>query len=103
MKKINESFICTHCGKEIAQAAKTCRNHCPSCFCSIHVDANIPGDRAAGCDSKMFPVDYKLLNSDYKILFQCVKCGKQHWNKRAIDDEITALPELIKAYKRLFN
>ena len=51
----------------------------------------------------MFPIDYKLLNSDYKILFQCTKCGKQHRNKRAIDDEVIKLPELIKEYKRMFN
>ena len=103
MKKINESFLCIHCGKEITQAAKTCRNHCPSCFCSLHVDGDMPGDRAAWCGAKMFPIDYKLLNSDYKILFQCTKCGKQHRNKRAIDDEVIKLPELIKEYKRMFN
>jgi len=51
----------------------------------------------------MFPIEYKLLNSDYKILFQCTKCGKKHWNKRTIDDEITRLPELIVEYKSLFN
>jgi len=47
MKKINESFVCIHCGEEIMQATKTCRNHCPKCFCSLHVDGDIPGDRAA--------------------------------------------------------
>ena len=47
MKKINESFICIGCKKEIPQAAKTCRNHCPYCFTSQHVDGLIPGDRAA--------------------------------------------------------
>lgn len=99
MKKINESFICTHCGEKVLQAAKTCRNHCPKCFCSLHVDGEIPGDRTAICGGKMFPIEYKLLNSDYKILFQCTKCGKQHWNKRAVDDKIINLPDLIKEYK----
>ncbi|MEI7918757.1 MAG: RNHCP domain-containing protein [bacterium] len=42
MKKINESFTCIHCGKQISQAAKTCRNHCPFCFVSRHVDGDIP-------------------------------------------------------------
>ena len=37
----------------------------------------------------MYPVDYQLKNSDYKILFVCSKCGKKHRNKRADDDEIT--------------
>ena len=103
MKKINESFVCIHCGEEIMQATKTCRNHCPKCFCSLHVDGDIPGDRAAWCGEKMFPIDYKLLNSDYKIFFQCSKCGKQHRNKRAVDDEIINLPQLIAEYKKYFN
>ncbi|HCB51621.1 TPA: hypothetical protein DEP21_03530 [Patescibacteria group bacterium] len=51
----------------------------------------------------MFPIEYKMLNSDYKILFQCSKCGKQHRNKRAIDDEVTKLPELIKTYHHFFQ
>ena len=95
MKKINESFICIHCGKIIPEAAQTCRNHCPHCFCSLHVDGDTPGDRIASCGGKMYPVNYKLLNSDYKILFQCSQCKKQHRNKRAVDDEVVRLPELI--------
>ncbi|MBR7037477.1 RNHCP domain-containing protein [bacterium] len=42
MKKINESFRCVNCGQEIPLAPKTCRNHCPYCFTSLHVDGNIP-------------------------------------------------------------
>ena len=46
---------------------------------------------------------YELKKSDYKILFQCSKCGKQHRNKRASDDELTNLPELIKSYDKYFQ
>ncbi|MBP7062214.1 RNHCP domain-containing protein [Patescibacteria group bacterium] len=42
MKKINEAFICSNCKKQIAEAAKTCRNHCPHCFISVHVDGEVP-------------------------------------------------------------
>ncbi|MCR5412459.1 MAG: hypothetical protein K6E76_05820 [Patescibacteria group bacterium] len=31
----------------------------------------------------MYPIAYEMKNGDYRILFQCVKCGKQHRNKRA--------------------
>ena len=51
----------------------------------------------------MYPVEYQLKNSDYKILFVCSKCGKKHRNKRADDDEITKLPELIKLYEKYFQ
>ncbi|MBO7505538.1 RNHCP domain-containing protein [bacterium] len=49
MKKINESFICVNCGREVPLASKTCRNHCPYCFASLHVDGEIPGDRSSIC------------------------------------------------------
>jgi hypothetical protein len=44
----------------------------------------------------MVPIAYEIKNADYKILFRCEKCGKQHRNKRAEDDEITLLPEVLK-------
>ena len=103
MKKINESFICVNCGQEIPLASKTCRNHCPHCFASLHVDGDIPWDRSATCKWVMYPVEYQLKNSDYKILFVCSKCGKKHRNKRADDDEIIKLPELIKFYEKYFQ
>jgi len=102
MKKINESFICANCWSKIPLASKTCRNHCPHCFASMHVDGDVPGDRASTCKWIMYPVEYKLKNSDYKILFVCSKCGKRHRNKRAGDDEIPRLPERIKLYESYF-
>lgn len=38
MRKINESFICVNCKKYVPEAQKTCRNHCPFCLTSMHVD-----------------------------------------------------------------
>ena len=99
MKKINESFTCIGCGKQISQAAKTCRNHCPHCFVSLHVDGDIPGDRATECHGKMYPTTYEIKNGGMKILFVCSKCGKKHWNKRADDDEVIELDKYIKKYK----
>ncbi len=102
MKKINESFQCINCGKVVPIAVKTCRNHCPYCFVSLHVDWDIPWDRSSKCKWIMYPIDYKIKNSDYKILFACSKCGKRHRNKRSEDDEITELPDLIKTYQKVF-
>jgi len=102
MKKINESFACIHCGKIIEKAERTCRNHCPFCFVSLHVDSDIPGDRKAICRGEMYPTMYKISNSEMKISFQCAKCGKQHRNKRATDDEVENLDKLIKEYKKFF-
>ncbi|MFZ2151307.1 MAG: RNHCP domain-containing protein [Candidatus Absconditicoccaceae bacterium] len=102
MKKINESFTCIHCGKSIAQADKTCRNHCPHCFVSLHVDGEIPGDRSTDCGGIMYPIAYETRNGTMKILFKCSSCSKQHWNKRSTEDEIVNLNNLINFYKSNF-
>jgi hypothetical protein len=36
-----------------------------------------------------------------KILFKCTKCGKLHRNKRAADDDIPTLLELVKENQNL--
>ena len=50
----------------------------------------------------MYPTCYEMKNGEIRILFSCSKCGKQHWNKRAIDDDITVLPEMILKYRQFF-
>jgi len=99
MKKINESFVCINCGKSILPAERTCRNHCPFCFVSLHVDWGVPGDRSAECHGIMKPIDYKIQRGDIKILFQCEICDKQHWNKRAVDDDIDSLLTIVENYR----
>ncbi len=102
MKKINESFTCINCHQNITQADKTCRNHCPYCFVSLHVDWDIPWDRNTDCWWTMYPIDYQTKHWSIKILFQCSKCGKQHWNKRSLDDQVDQLNKLIEIYKPFF-
>ena len=99
MKKINESFPCVNCGNIIPEAKKTCRNHCPYCFVSLHVDGDVPGDRASNCPGKMYPIAYEIKNGGMKILFECATCHKNHRNKRADDDEVIDLDMYIKKYK----
>jgi len=38
-----------------------------------------------------------------KILFECEKCHKKHWNKRAGDDEVENLDNLIEKYREKFG
>ena len=101
MKKINESFVCIYCGKSIPPAKSTCRNHCPFCFVSLHVDHEIPGDRLSECKSKMYPIEYLLSNWKIKILFECEKCKSTHWNKAAVDDDIWNLDRCIYEFKKI--
>ncbi len=104
MKKINETFVCLECGKTVPPAEKTSRNHCPYCFASQHVDGEIPGDRKAveTCGGAMYPRAYEIANGKTKILFQCAKCGKEHRNKVATDDNLMTLDEKIVQYRPKF-
>ena len=99
MKKINESFECNNCKKIINPAKKTCRNHCPYCFSSIHLDKDIPGDRKSKCNWTMYPKEYIIGNGKTKILFVCSKCEKKHWNKSSEDDELSNLDYFINTYR----
>lgn len=102
MKKINETFTCINCGKLIPLASKTCRNHCPFCFVSLHVDWDVPWDRNSSCKWKMFPREYFLSNWKIKILFECETCHKKHRNKVSMDDDLHNVDAFIKKYKSNF-
>jgi hypothetical protein len=47
----------------------------------------------------MYPISYEMKNGEYRILFSCSKCWKQHWNKRADDDNILDLPLYVEKYR----
>lgn len=102
MKKINESFVCISCWKEIQKANKTCRNHCPYCFVSLHVDDVLPWDRLAQCKWLMYPISYIIKNWNIKIAFKCKDCWKIHHNNASDDDEIWNLDQHILNYKIIF-
>ncbi|PWK14517.1 RNHCP domain-containing protein [Tumebacillus permanentifrigoris] len=84
---INESFQCEQCGIEVQPLAQgSCRNHCPACFYSKHLDIN-PGDRAANCGGLLEPIgieDHK--KKGYMIIHRCQTCGHTGKNKLALDD-----------------
>ena len=51
---IDEEFICNNCGKKVPKLGYSCRNHCPYCLHSLHVDVN-PGDRLETCHGDLEP------------------------------------------------
>lgn len=50
----------------------------------------------------MYPRAYEIRNGITKMLFQCSKCGKEHWNKVATDDNLMTLDEKIVQYRPKF-
>ncbi|WP_419670112.1 RNHCP domain-containing protein [Alicyclobacillus macrosporangiidus] len=84
----NESFTCAHCGAEVPAAARTCRNHCPHCLYSLHLDV-FPGDRAANCGGLMAPVRVTYHSKKgYQIVHRCERCGHESVNIAALDDPV---------------
>jgi DNA-directed RNA polymerase subunit RPC12/RpoP len=81
--KIDESFTCAHCGFEVKPLGVTCRNHCPRCLWSMHVD-NLPGDRRNECGGLMEPIACETdAKRGYVIVHRCTKCGAVKRNKAA--------------------
>lgn len=96
----NEAFTCTVCGLEVPPLANgSCRNHCPACLHSLHVDV-APGDRASDCRGLLEPV---AVDHDGKkgwvIVHRCVRCGAIRRNRAALDDP--ARPDDYDAIVRL--
>lgn len=84
--KINENFMCLHCGHKVEKAQKTCRNHCNVCLYSLHVDGDVPGDRESSCHGLMEPVEIHQSGKGYIITHKCTKCRHIRKNKVLEDD-----------------
>lgn len=92
--KIDEEFICENCGEEVKPLVYSCRNHCPKCLHSKHVDVN-PGDRAEECHGDLEPIGVELdSKKGYVIIFRCRKCGAIKRNKAAKDDNMDLIINL---------
>ena len=91
--EIDEEFICENCGYKVPKLEYSCRNHCPNCLHSKHLDIN-PGDRQESCHGIMKPIGLEINNKKgYVIIFKCEKCGAIRKNKAARDDN---MQEIIK-------
>ena len=79
--KINESFTCAVCHFQVPKAQTTCRDHCPKCLYSLHVD-NYPGDRESICQGVLKPVSYSQnKKKGIMIHYVCEKCHQTKVNK----------------------
>ncbi|GGI95632.1 RNHCP domain-containing protein [Alicyclobacillus cellulosilyticus] len=84
----NEGFICAKCGREVPPAKGTCRNHCPFCLFSLHVDV-FPGDRAADCGGLMRPVEViRHPRKGFQVVHRCERCGHTSRNILLLEDPV---------------
>jgi predicted RNA-binding Zn-ribbon protein involved in translation (DUF1610 family) len=95
---LNPPFHCEACGQEIPPLSGSCRNHCPYCLISKHVDIH-PGDRANPCQGLMDAVDYELSGKKGLVLiFRCRRCGELGRNIAAHE-----APEAPDDYDRILG
>jgi RNHCP domain len=90
-------FRCRHCRLDVPATAPGTkhRNHCPSCLWSRHVDAGVPGDRAAVCAGAMEPIGVAVHgDGEWALVHRCTGCGAVSVNRIAGDDNPFALMRL---------
>jgi hypothetical protein len=86
--KINESFSCANCNFAVPKSSQTCRDHCPKCLYSLHVDKN-PGDRLAHCGGILKPYAWSQhKKKGYVIHYICQKCSTKKVNKFLQHDDL---------------
>ena len=91
---IDEEFVCDNCGYNVRKLGYSCRNHCPKCLHSKHVDI-YPGDREETCHGDLIPIGIELdSKKGYVIVFKCKKCGMIRKNIAAKDDNMDLIIEL---------
>lgn len=94
--EIDEEFVCENCGKKVEKLGYSCRNHCPNCLYSKHVDKN-PGDREEMCHGLLEPIGIEISpKKGYVIVFKCMKCGQIRKNKMARDDNMELVYEIAR-------
>lgn len=92
--EIDEGFICENCNREVKPLGYSCRNHCPYCLFSKHVDKN-PGDRQESCHGKLEPIKVEISSKKgYVIIHRCQKCGEKRKNIVAKDDNMDLVIKL---------
>ncbi len=99
-EKNDNEFICNVCGKLVPALKYSSRDHCTKCLCSIHIDIN-PGDRSNTCLGTLVPIDVETSSKKgYIIKYKCQKCGIEHNNKSADDDNFKTL---LKVMNKTYN
>ena len=83
----NERFTCAHCGMDVLPTTNgSCRNHCPRCLWSMHLD-DVPGDRSANCGGLMRPIAVQQDNRrGWMIVHRCTRCGVVRRNGACLND-----------------
>ncbi len=81
----DEGFTCVACGREVPPHGRTARDHCPFCLAGLHVDADVPGDRASSCGGRLDPVAVHRESGRWILEYRCSTCGQTRRNRVLMD------------------
>lgn len=73
----DEAFTCAACGAAVPPHGRSARDHCPYCLRSVHVDGDVPGDRASGCGGILDPVAIERANGRTQLVYRCRRCAAE--------------------------
>lgn len=101
----DEGFTCGRCGLGVAPLGRAgCRNHCPRCLTSRHVDGGGPGDRASDCGALMTAVAARTEARRGIVLeHRCDTCGTVRVNKLAVSRPGVTQPDDMEAVIALMS
>ena len=95
---------CGHCDFAFPRSAPGTRhrNHCPVCLWSRHLDAEVPGDRAAECGGLMEPIAISARpDGEWTLVHRCRRCDALARNRIAGDDDpVTLLALAVRPLAR---
>jgi hypothetical protein len=92
--RLDEAFVCAHCGTDVPPHGRTARDHCPACLRSRHVDV-VPGDRAADCGGILDPVSVEIKHGEAILTYKCRLCGAEKRNRALSDGDVPDRADVI--------
>jgi DNA-directed RNA polymerase subunit RPC12/RpoP len=83
----DEGFRCVACGADVPPHGRTARDHCPFCLTGLHVDGDVPGDRASSCGGRLDPVGVHRASGRWVLEYRCATCGATRRNRVLLDGD----------------
>lgn len=93
----DEAFTCASCAAQVPPGGARVRDHCPACLYGLHVDGEVPGDRAAGCGGALRPTGLERRGEELVLTHTCALCGVVRRVRAHPDDDPAALRALSAA------
>ncbi|MEZ4319130.1 MAG: RNHCP domain-containing protein [Myxococcota bacterium] len=83
----DEAFTCVACHAEVPAHGRSARDHCPFCLSGLHVDGDVPGDRASECGGVLVAVRVHREKGRWILEYRCERCSAVRRNQVLLDGD----------------